>query len=60
MLYYKLLYKVFNVWKVRKNDGKSDRTIHYAIIYATTKYTWLYLCYKSQMIDKDVWYNMIP
>jgi hypothetical protein len=29
-------------------------TTHYAIMYATTNYAWLYLSYISQMTDKKV------
>ena len=29
----------------------ANLTVHYAIMYTTTKYTWLYVCYISQMTD---------
>jgi hypothetical protein len=51
----------FLIWPNFYLVTQENLTIHHVIMYATTKYTWLYLYYLSKMTDKEVVYDvMIP
>jgi hypothetical protein len=48
---------LFQLFSQKCVKTKEYLSVHYAIMYARTKYTWLYLCPISQMRDAEVWYD---